>query len=107
MSAQAKVQAALAQAPLRGFEGLASRLKSHELAVETKYEQRKDGSSSAEFSLVPGPGTHYFRYQEAWFQVSLIPMFAENFDSDPFVDRSSVNERRTCSICSLGHRGRQ
>lgn len=73
MSAQAKVQAALAQAPLRGFEGLASRLKSHELAVETKYEQRKDGSSSAEFSLVPGPGTHYFRYQEAWFQVSPLP----------------------------------
>jgi chaperone BCS1 len=49
---------------------MASRIRSHELAVETKYEQRKDGSSSAEFSLVPGPGTHYFRYKSAWFQVS-------------------------------------
>ncbi|KAI5474930.1 mitochondrial chaperone bcs1 [Pseudohyphozyma bogoriensis] len=55
--------------PLGGFEALAARIKSHELAVETKYEQRKDGSSSAEFSLVPGPGTHYFRYKDAWFQV--------------------------------------
>ncbi|GAA5935178.1 bifunctional AAA family ATPase chaperone/translocase BCS1 [Sporobolomyces koalae] len=69
MSHQSAHQAKLAQKPLRGIEGLASRLKSHELAVETKYEQRKDGSSTAEFSLVPGPGTHYFRYRDAWFQV--------------------------------------
>jgi len=69
MSAQSARQAALASQPLRGFEGLASRVRSHELAVETKYEQRKDGSSTAEFSLVPGPGTHYFRYKKAWFQV--------------------------------------
>ncbi|GAA5871224.1 hypothetical protein JCM16303_000685 [Sporobolomyces ruberrimus] len=69
MSQQSAHQAKLAQKPLRGIEGLASRLKSHELAVETKYEQRKDGSSTAEFSLVPGPGTHYFRYRNAWFQV--------------------------------------
>ena len=71
MSHQSARQAALAEQPLRGIEGLASRIRSHELAVETKYEQRKDGSSTAEFSLVPGPGTHYFRYQNAWFQVSL------------------------------------
>ncbi|GAA5965557.1 hypothetical protein JCM3765_007378 [Sporobolomyces pararoseus] len=69
MSQQSAHQAKLAEKPLRGIEGLASRLKSHELAVETKYEQRKDGSSTAEFSLVPGPGTHYFRYRNAWFQV--------------------------------------
>ncbi|GAA5910747.1 hypothetical protein JCM8208_003553 [Rhodotorula glutinis] len=69
MSVQSARQAALANQPLRGFEGLASRVRSHELAVETKYEQRKDGSSTAEFSLVPGPGTHYFRYKKAWFQV--------------------------------------
>lgn len=69
MSSQASKQANLSQGPIRSMESLASRIKSHELAVETKYEQRKDGSSSAEFSLVPGPGTHYFRYQEAWFQV--------------------------------------
>lgn len=70
MSQQAARQAAIASEPLRGMEGLASRIRSHELAVETKYEQRQDGSSSAEFSLVPGPGTHYFRYNGAWFQVS-------------------------------------
>ncbi|SCV70080.1 BQ2448_1474 [Microbotryum intermedium] len=73
MSQQAAKQASLSQKPLRrlclDLDGLASRLKSHELAVETKYEQRGDGTSSAEFSLVPGPGTHYFRYQKAWFQV--------------------------------------
>ncbi|KAK4057294.1 Complex III assembly protein translocase and chaperone [Microbotryomycetes sp. JL221] len=51
------------------FETWANKIKSHELAVETKYEQRQDGSSTAEFSLVPGPGTHYFRYNGAWFQV--------------------------------------
>lgn len=73
MSSQSARQAALANQPLRGFEGLASRIRSHELAVETKYEQRKDGSSTAEFSLVPGPGTHYFRYKNAWFQVRLVP----------------------------------
>ncbi|KAM0748391.1 hypothetical protein T439DRAFT_327661 [Meredithblackwellia eburnea MCA 4105] len=60
--------------PPRGLLGriediLARRVKSHELAVETKYEIRKDGSSKAEFALVPGPGTHYFRFRGAWFQV--------------------------------------
>jgi len=69
MSSQAAKQAALAQTPVRGIEALAARVKSHELAVETKYEQRADGSSTAAFSLVPGPGTHYFRYHQAWFQV--------------------------------------
>jgi chaperone BCS1 len=71
MSQQAQRQAAAADRPIRGIESLAARLKSHELAVETKYEQREDGSSTAEFSLVPGPGTHYFRYRDAWFQVGL------------------------------------
>jgi chaperone BCS1 len=69
MSHQAANQAQLARTPVRGLEALAARVKSHELAVETKYEQRQDGSSTAEFSLVPGPGTHYFRYKQAWFQV--------------------------------------
>jgi mitochondrial chaperone BCS1 len=77
MSHQAARQVAVAAAPLRGIEGLASRIRSHELAVETKYEQRQDGSSSAEFSLVPGPGTHYFRYKSAWFQVSRLAASSE------------------------------
>ena len=46
MSNQAAKQHQLANKPLRGLEGLASRIRSHELAVETKYEQRQDGSSS-------------------------------------------------------------
>ncbi|KAG6867023.1 hypothetical protein C0991_003940 [Blastosporella zonata] len=44
-------------------------LRSHQLSVETLIEQRKNGSSSALFKLVAGPGTHYFKYQGAWMQV--------------------------------------
>lgn len=54
--------------------GLAGRIRSHELAVETVKEQRSDGSSKTTFSLVPGPGTHYFKFQDTWFQVS--PVFS-------------------------------
>lgn len=45
-------------------------MKSHELAVETTYKQHENGSSEALFNLVPGPGTHYFKYKGAWMQVS-------------------------------------
>ncbi|ORX37793.1 putative mitochondrial inner membrane protein [Kockovaella imperatae] len=44
-------------------------LPSHELAVETNFKQHENGSTEAVFNLVPGPGTHYFRYAGAWFQV--------------------------------------
>lgn len=74
MSLQAAKQAQLANKPLRGIEGIAARIKSHELALETKYEQRQDGSSSAAFALIPGPGTHYFTYQSAWFQVNSVSL---------------------------------
>ncbi|TFK30139.1 mitochondrial chaperone BCS1 [Coprinopsis marcescibilis] len=47
----------------------ASWIKSHQLSVETMVEQRKNGSSSAVFKLVAGPGNHYFRYRGAWMQV--------------------------------------
>lgn len=47
-------------------------LKSHELAVETSYKKHENGSSEALFSLVPGPGTHWFRYRGAWMQVRLL-----------------------------------
>ncbi|KAF9500462.1 mitochondrial chaperone BCS1, partial [Pleurotus eryngii] len=43
--------------------------RSHQLSVETTIEHRKNGSSSAMFSLVAGPGTHWFRYNGAWMQV--------------------------------------
>ncbi|KAJ9060679.1 Complex III assembly protein translocase and chaperone [Entomophthora muscae] len=43
--------------------------RTQQLAVETSYKQHDNGSVSAKFSLVPGPGKHYFKYQGAWFQV--------------------------------------
>lgn len=43
--------------------------RSHQLSVETTVEQRKNGSSSALFRLVAGPGIHYVRYKGAWMQV--------------------------------------
>lgn len=112
MSHQSAHQAKLAQKPLRGIEGLASRVKSHELAVETKYEQRKDGSSSAEFSLVPGPGTHYFRYKDAWFQVRKEELetcegFFSLIPSSYSLCRSNENERPICSTSTRAHLGRQ
>ena len=48
-------------------------LRSHELAVETTYKQHENGASEAVFNLVPGPGTHYFKFRGAWFQVSACP----------------------------------
>jgi chaperone BCS1 len=44
-------------------------IKSHQLSVETRFEERKNGSSSVLFNLVAGPGTHWFKYQGAWMQV--------------------------------------
>ncbi|GLB34820.1 putative AAA ATPase family protein [Lyophyllum shimeji] len=44
-------------------------MRSHQLSVETMIEQRKNGSSSALFKLVAGPGTHWFKYDGAWIQV--------------------------------------
>lgn len=49
--------------------GLRTMLKSHELAVETNFVRRENGSTETHFALLPGPGKHYFRYQGAWFQV--------------------------------------
>ncbi|KAF8228474.1 hypothetical protein L208DRAFT_1364961 [Tricholoma matsutake] len=44
-------------------------IRSHQLSVETLIEQRKNGSSSALFKLVAGPGTHWFKYRGVWMQV--------------------------------------
>jgi len=65
-------------APVGGLAGIRAMLKgkgamslrSHELAVETTFKQHDNGSSESVFNLVPGPGTHYFRFKGAWFQVS-------------------------------------
>ncbi|KAG0150280.1 hypothetical protein CROQUDRAFT_211485 [Cronartium quercuum f. sp. fusiforme G11] len=46
-----------------------SRTSTNQLAAETSYTQRSDGSHQVTFSLVPGPGSHYFKFKRAWFQV--------------------------------------
>ncbi|KAI0043992.1 hypothetical protein FA95DRAFT_1562747 [Auriscalpium vulgare] len=43
--------------------------RSHQLSVETAYEQRKNGSAAVLFKLVAGPGTHWLQYKGAWMQV--------------------------------------
>lgn len=54
------------------------RIVSRELAVDTQYEERTtlSGGQSGEnergtatFSLVPGPGTHWFRYRGVWIRL--------------------------------------
>ncbi|KAF8136765.1 BCS1 N terminal-domain-containing protein [Boletus edulis] len=45
-------------------------LRSHQLSVETAFEQRSNGSSSALFRFVAGPGTHWFKYHGAWIQMN-------------------------------------
>ncbi|KAI0320726.1 mitochondrial chaperone BCS1 [Amylostereum chailletii] len=44
-------------------------MRSHQLSVETAFEQRKNGSSSVLFKLVAGPGVHWLQYRGAWMQV--------------------------------------
>jgi mitochondrial chaperone BCS1 len=43
----------------------------HQLSVETYTETRPNGSVNAFFTLVAGPGTHWFQYKGVWMQVSL------------------------------------
>jgi hypothetical protein len=50
-------------------------VRSHQLSVETTVEQRKNGSSSAAFKLVAGPGNHYINYKGAWMQVYSLFIF--------------------------------
>ncbi|WVQ85329.1 hypothetical protein IAT38_007494 [Cryptococcus sp. DSM 104549] len=70
MSAQAEAQAKGKAASPGGWGFLSGRgMRSHELAVETSYKQHENGASEAIFNLVPGPGTHYFKYGGSWFQV--------------------------------------
>ena len=45
--------------------------RSHQLSVQTQYEQHKNGSSSVLFKLVAGPGNHVVRYRGAWLQVRI------------------------------------
>lgn len=61
--------------PLRAASGEVVspiRILSRELAVDTQYEEPRAGDSErghATFSLVPGPGTHWFRYHGVWMRL--------------------------------------
>lgn len=55
------------------------RILSHELSVETNYTPHASASTpnaqaaergQARFSLVPGPGTHWFRYRGVWMRLT-------------------------------------
>lgn len=45
------------------------RRNSRNFAVETNYHQHENGSITANFELVPGPGTHFVKYKNAWIWV--------------------------------------
>jgi mitochondrial chaperone BCS1 len=58
--------------------------RSHHLAVETTYKQHENGSATAAFDLVPGPGRHFIRWRGAWIQVkseplSILPVLTVHF----------------------------
>ncbi|CUA73136.1 Mitochondrial chaperone BCS1 [Saccharomyces cerevisiae S288c] [Rhizoctonia solani] len=57
------------QAKNRTLQASGIRIHSHQLAVETTKTTHSNGASDVVFSLVPAPGTHWFRYQGAWIQV--------------------------------------
>ncbi|CAG8692233.1 17567_t:CDS:2 [Dentiscutata erythropus] len=46
--------------------------KAHQLAVETSFVQHDNGSVSANFKLVPGPGRHFFKWKGVWLQVERV-----------------------------------
>ncbi|KDQ15629.1 hypothetical protein BOTBODRAFT_624533 [Botryobasidium botryosum FD-172 SS1] len=71
MAAHAQKQKALAAAGSRklGIRLEQRLMRSHELSVDTMLKQHDNGSSEVQFSLVPGPGTHWIKYQGAWMQV--------------------------------------
>ncbi|CAG8540826.1 1741_t:CDS:2 [Funneliformis caledonium] len=41
----------------------------HQYAVQTSFKQHDNGSISTTFSLIPGPGKHYFKWRGVWLQV--------------------------------------
>jgi chaperone BCS1 len=38
------------------------------LSLRTMYVQHDNGSISTQFRFVPGPGRHWFRWENVWFQ---------------------------------------
>ncbi|CAN6634685.1 mitochondrial chaperone Bcs1p [Trichomonascus vanleenenianus] len=44
--------------------------RNRQLSVQTTYKQHENGSVTTDFSLVPGPGKHWMRYQGAFLQIN-------------------------------------
>lgn len=126
-SAEATAPAASSSLGLFQRLGKLKGLRSHELAVETSYKKHDNGSSEALFSLVPGPGTHWFRYRGAWMQVRPLrpraqacsgPASARPCAQSPPADlslrphlhpslRSSATGRRSRWTCTRARPGRR
>ena len=55
-----------------GRNGVKSlKMISNALSVETTYKKHLNGSADVLFSVVPGVGTHFFRFRGAWMQASV------------------------------------
>ena len=52
---------------LKWMEG--QNCKYHQLAVDTSFVKRENGSSSTSFSLLPGQGRHFLKFRNAWFMI--------------------------------------
>lgn len=57
-----------ANKPGRGPRSL--KMVSNAFGVETTYKKHLNGSADVLFSVVPGVGTHFFKFRGAWMQVS-------------------------------------
>ncbi|KAI8055160.1 BCS1 N terminal-domain-containing protein, partial [Syncephalis plumigaleata] len=68
--------------------------RSPHLAVQTFFKQHENGAVSTEFSLVPGPGKHWFRWHGAWMQV-------ERRRDSRLMDLSTGSPYETITITTL------
>ncbi|CAG8510537.1 8122_t:CDS:2 [Acaulospora morrowiae] len=68
--------------------------KTHELAVETNFVQHDNGSISTNFSLVPGPGKHYFKWKGVWLKV-------ERARDGKMIDLSTGSPWETVTLTTL------
>jgi chaperone BCS1 len=90
MSKQNKLQP---KQPLSLIDKLMTR-QLHQLSVETDFTTIGNGTSIANFSLVPGQGKHYFQYNKAWFLV-------ERTRERTMVDLTSGSPWETITITTL------
>ncbi|KAI9189159.1 Complex III assembly protein translocase and chaperone [Blastocladiella emersonii ATCC 22665] len=46
------------------------RPRSHQLSVETTFQQHDNGAATTQFAMVPGVGNHWIQYRGAWMQIT-------------------------------------